>query len=368
MRVPPFSLPQSGDIDVAKLARAFDDTTQCYKFLFFRALLERFKKTGERTVALTDILAGMIESAWWPVMHYRLTIGVGQGVHHMRELVDSQTQDADERPGLLDVRAHANRLAVATIDREISRGVLRYVPTRFLSPWLDGVIDKNTNASIASISPEEAIAADLPYRFVDRRTVELGAGWASYFRANMPIVKAWADLHWLDWMQARNPNVGVGLEKLGPPPDRQSVALQTAFLKAALNADAEPKCIFTGAPLDPNRIAIDHFMPRAYIGHDRIWNLVPITPEINSRKGARLPHLEAVDRLAAFHSEAIGIAQRDHIPNWARFREEYASDLRIDLADLHRPSQLAEAYRSTVGPMLAIAKRMGFPPDWPRTN
>jgi len=184
----------------------------------------------------------------------------------------------------------------------------------------------------------------------------------------MPIVTAWADLHWLDWMQARNPNVGVGLEKLGPPPDRQSLALQTAFLKAALSANPAPKCIFTGEPLDANRIAIDHFMPRAYIGHDRIWNLVPITPEVNSRKGARLPHLEAVDRLAAFHSEAIDIAQRGHIPNWTRFSEEYASDLRIDLADLHQPERLADAYRSTVGPMLAIAKRMGFPPDWPRTN
>src|ERR1039458_540806 len=124
MRGPPFSLPQSGVIDVAKLARAFDDTTQCYKFLFFRALLERFNQTGDRSIPVTDILAGMIESAWWPVMHYRLTIGVGQGVHHMRELVESQTQDADERLGLLDVRAYASRLAAATIDREISRGVL----------------------------------------------------------------------------------------------------------------------------------------------------------------------------------------------------------------------------------------------------
>jgi hypothetical protein len=251
MRGPPFSLPQSGDIDVAKLARAFDDTTQCYKFLFFRALLERFNQTGDRSIPLTDILAGMIESAWWPVMHYRLTIGVGQGVHHMRELVESQTQDADERLGLLDVRAYASRLAAATIDREISRGVLRYVPFKFLSPWLDGVVDNKTNASIASISLEQAIAANLPYRFVDRRTVELGAGWARYFRANMPIIAAWADLHWLDWMQARNPNVGVGFEKLGSPPDRQSLAIQTAFLKAALSADAAPRCIFTGASLDP---------------------------------------------------------------------------------------------------------------------
>ena len=259
------------------------------QFVFFRALLDRFNHTNAQTIQLADILAGMIEAAWWPVMHYRLTIGVGSGVHRMRELVEAKAQDPDERLGLIDVRQYAARLADEKITDELSRGVLRYVPTRFLKPWLTNVPDRGFDAFVARITPDEAAALNLPYRLVDRHHVELSPRWAEYLAANMPILKAWADLHWLDWMQARNPNIGVGLEKLGPPPDRQSLARQTAFLKIALAGDDAPLCIFTGKPVDPARIALDHFLPRSFIGHDRIWNLVPITPEVNSRKGARLP-------------------------------------------------------------------------------
>ena len=77
-------LPQSDVVDATLLKRALDSTTQCYKFLFFRSLLTRVASSDERSIALVDILADMIEFAWWPVMHYRLNIGVGQGVHQMR--------------------------------------------------------------------------------------------------------------------------------------------------------------------------------------------------------------------------------------------------------------------------------------------
>jgi hypothetical protein len=157
----------------------------------------------------------------------------------------------------------------------------------------------------------------------------------------------------------------VTLDKLGPPPERIGLQKQTAFLKIALNAEAHPRCIFTGNTLDPKHIALDHFLPRSFVSHDRIWNLAPIAPTINSSKGARLPRPESISRLAAFHSQAIDIAERNHIADWKKYREEYSCDLRIEPEALTNPTKLAEAYQGTVGPMLAIAKRMGFPPDWP---
>jgi hypothetical protein len=133
----------------------------------------------------------------------------------------------------------------------------------------------------------------------------------------------------------------------------------------ALTSDHAPRCIFTGEPLEAAHISLDHFVQRSYIAHDRIWNLVPIAPRTNSRKGARLPYPAAIDELAAFHSMAIDIASNHSIPGWARFRDEYAPDLRLDLPDILRPARLAEAYHSTIGSMLAIAKSMGFPNNWP---
>ncbi len=83
-------LPQSDAVDVERLARAFTfrSTTQVYKYLFFRSLLDRVASSENLRIALVEILADVIEFAWWPVMHYRLNIGVGRGVHRMRELVE----------------------------------------------------------------------------------------------------------------------------------------------------------------------------------------------------------------------------------------------------------------------------------------
>jgi hypothetical protein len=47
--------------------RAFESATQCYKFLFFRSLLDRGASSDQRRIALVNILADMIESAWWPI-------------------------------------------------------------------------------------------------------------------------------------------------------------------------------------------------------------------------------------------------------------------------------------------------------------
>ena len=244
-------------------------------------------------------------------------------------------------------------------------GVLRYVRFRILRPWFNDVPENKVAARIMEMKHEEATSRNALYFFVDKNTIEVPDPWAGYLIRNVPIVKGWADLKWLDWVQARNPSVGVGREKLGPPSERQSLAQQTAFLRLALEGADNPRCMFTDEPLDPKRIALDHFLPRSYVGHDRIWNLVPIAPTVNSRKGARLPRGEAVGKLSAFHVRAIAVASAGHAPQWRKYWEEYAFDLRVDPGCLLEANVLADAYEGTVCPMLDIARRMGFPDGWP---
>ncbi|MBU3134392.1 hypothetical protein KPL40_18420 [Clostridium gasigenes] len=39
-------------------------------------------------------------------------------------------------------------------------------------------------------------------------------------------------------------------------------------------------------------VSIDHFMPWSFIGHDKLWNLVPTFKNVNSSKSDNLPSLE----------------------------------------------------------------------------
>lgn len=36
-------------------------------------------------------------------------------------------------------------------------------------------------------------------------------------------------------------------------------------------------------------MSIDHFVPRSYVSHDELWNLIPMRRSLNSSKNNRLP-------------------------------------------------------------------------------
>jgi len=358
-------LPKHKDVDVERLAAIFDRTNQCYKFLFFQSLLHR--SINSREIILVDILADMIEAAWWPAKYYRLTIAVGSKNHKMLTLLE--TNQGPQKQNAIGVRQWATELAAEKLTDEIQDGVIRWVRARLLRPWITAqeIPETKIDVYVARLTKSEADARNLPYFFKDNRTIEVRKPWAEYFAVNLPIITDWINFAWLSWVQTRNQNVSVTIDKLRPPPDRTSLQRQTAFLNIALS-ERPHLCIFTGDELKLNDAALDHFLPRSFVSHDRIWNLVPIAQKTNSSKGARLPRADTIIKLADLHSDAIAIADRGHVPDWKRFREEYSCDLRIEPELLTDRIRLAEAFQGTITPQLAIAKRMGFPlvpPGWP---
>lgn len=72
-----FLVPARG-LDVAALARLFDDATNSYKHLFFRAILDEFRGGGftNRAFSLARLAAGMLAAAWYPCRVHRLSLGV----------------------------------------------------------------------------------------------------------------------------------------------------------------------------------------------------------------------------------------------------------------------------------------------------
>lgn len=359
------ALPRHEGLEVERLAGAFRNATQAYKHLFFRAILARIVKGARDDVPYADLLPEMAEAAWWPARRYRLSIG-NLGVNdQITQFLDAIGDDPDEVFTVQRVR----EVARAQLGRQRSRGVLRYVPQRFLQPWLEGAYgdigDGQFDRFVKDYSLRLMDARALPYGITAAGDgIRLNPAWRDYILANLPIVSGWADFEWLSWVQSRNPNVPVTMEKLGPPTDRLSLEPQHAFFRAALSA-APPVCIYTGGLIAPTALSLDHFLPRSFVGHDRIWNLVPMSKGANSSKGARLPRAAFVDALADLHHGIIVALDPMGSTRWRRFGEEYAGDLRIEPGDLRDRARLAEAYRGTVGPMLAIAARMGFPAGWP---
>lgn len=335
------NLPSQEGVDVDRLAQLFRNCTQSYKFLFFRGILARLHHGSGEHIQFDELLAEMIVAAWWPAVVGRLSIGNAADNDTLTALLHMIGDALHEKLSIQE----AHELARLWVNRERSRGSLRYVPEAMLSPWKKD----------AQHPPLYRIRSD---------GIELHKPWHEYLVANLPIVSGWADSAWLAWIQLRNPNVPVSMEKLGPPSRRMSLTVERKFFLKGM-AGLPLECIYTHESVDEGDLSLDHFLPRSFVGHDRIWNLVPVARWVNSAKGARLPQPAYVEGLVRVHHRVIngvlpaaGSAEKTVL-------DQYCTDLRLPTDQLSDVRMLRDAYMGVVLPMLAIAQRMGFPAGWP---
>jgi hypothetical protein len=132
-------------------------------------------------------------------------------------------------------------------------------------------------------------------------------------------------------------------------------------------AVTEIRCIYDGATIEFDSFDLDHFLPRAFVAHDRFWNLTPIPPQLNGLKRDHLPDLVFLDGIAAQHAALARIAEGFEdgpARAWSKALDQYAQDLRIPPTVLKDRDALAAVYRDAVMPLASVARRMGFPEGW----
>jgi hypothetical protein len=67
-------LPNSDELNIGYLSRLFDNTTNCYKFFWFQAILR--KLDGNRNqMSFDELINEMIADAWYMVAEYHLRLG-----------------------------------------------------------------------------------------------------------------------------------------------------------------------------------------------------------------------------------------------------------------------------------------------------
>src|SRR5271167_230096 len=123
-------------------ARLFDDATNSYKHLFFRAILEEFRDGGfqNRVFPLSRLAVGMLAAAWYPCRVHRLSLGVQDQVADVLRGVDF----------IEDGLPPAAKLRQALLAKSPDVGdLMRFVPYRRIAPFfardLKGVPDHRRN-------------------------------------------------------------------------------------------------------------------------------------------------------------------------------------------------------------------------------
>lgn len=349
------------------LGQVFKDTTNSYKLVWFLAILSLIKRNNEIAFPIARIFTEMAIAAWHPVCLYRLSLGrqdklqdVILELQELSGLSPHATPDA--------IRKFVEGSSVALGKLEYFR---RYVPTRFLAPWLADQLrgerddTARTRKTLEFAKASQTTAFACPYYF-EGNDVRLNDSWRLFLVENFGIVQSFAAHHFAHYLQARNPNVPGVVNKLHAPTVRQLTAARDFWRLARSDFAKEGKLadfkdIYSERQL-ADSFSVDHFLPWSFVVHDLLWNLTPVEAATNSSKNDVLPDLDIyLPRLAKLHFNAVQAAKQR-----PKLLEDYMDCFKQDSAGLLALGQdgFVAKYREIIVPQAQIAMNQGFRSGW----
>jgi transcriptional regulator with XRE-family HTH domain len=374
----PSQLPESQNVDVSALSRLFLDTTTSYKYLFFISLLDILKRRQFDVlspISFQEIIVEMLANAWYPHSYFKLSFG---SQDKLSKKLDSLTLEIGE-PILkfTDTDKKLLRKTIASQDlKDVVSHLRKYVPFRLIIPFLEKELEgvnrgKGNELDIAMPAiAEKYFESNKPLyqfdsnKYSECRSIVFHPDWALYIEKHFALVRGWTSWEWLNYMQQRNPSVPGIVNKIFMPQQRGSLSNQTKYWKLVLQHQSV-SCIYSGKPLDANKISLDHYLPWSFVAHDQIWNLIPVIPEVNSSKSNNLPDKHYLKIfIDVQHLGLTTVHNNLGEKAWNNYIEPFVSDLRMCSEDLLDLERLENAYANTVQPLMLLAENQGFSPNW----
>lgn len=352
-------LPQSPKLNVGPLSRAFKNTTATYKYYWLLALLQFASQSNSVQVEARQLAISMISLAWYPITYFRLSFGAWD---RLGILIDQLQKNHLIQPDL-PAQDVVSRLAdLAVTDTAVCKQIdslLRYVPYKFLSPW----IPEQNDLALASRSRnyENQCLYSL-HEVNDSMVVRFNPHWIEYLTENAKIIQDFVYWNLTQFVQLRNPNVPNIAAKLIKPIARKPLTRQKNFWDFIMNSGQPVRCIYTNQLLQPRDYDLDHFIPWRFVTHDLLWDLMPVNPSINSSKSDKLPDICFLPKLARTQQKAIQIflnsGRKTNLLDDYLTMGHRAEDIAAMPED-----KLVECFRNTMEPMEQFARNMGFE-DW----
>lgn len=359
------NLPYAQNLEIQYLSRLFDNTSECYKFFWFQAILTKVLE-GKETITYEELIDEMIADAWYMVTEYHLNLGPNDTlerlVNYLQEI--TQMKSSEKKETILNFLKNCTDREVNTKKRTLTKNV----PYRLQAPFMEKVKGKEWNVSeralLAKINQEQR----LMYYFSElngmKTTIRIQHDWSEYIHKNQEIVKGWIQYNMITYLQKRNPNVPGIVDKLYPPQERKLEKVKKYW---KLLLEIQPiKEIYGHNDLTERDISIDHFVPWSYVAHDEFWNLHPTTKSINSSKSNNLPdwniyfpqlvRLEYTSYETMWKYDSIYTAfekcAKEHLNNHEIQRRIYRQGLNYD--------EFSNALEEVIYPVYQSAKNCGF--------
>ena len=215
-------LPYSDMLEIQNLSRIFDNTSECYKFFWFQAIVSKVLE-GKQHITYDELINEMIADVWYMVIEYHLNLGprdtLESLVHYLQAV--SQMKSSEKKENIINYLENCKDKEVAKRKRILTKNV----PYRIQAPFMDKVRGKEWDVSESALILKINQERRLMYYFEAlngmQTTIRLSAEWFTYIHRNQEIIKGWLRYHIIIYLQKRNPSVPGIADKLYPPQERK---------------------------------------------------------------------------------------------------------------------------------------------------
>lgn len=361
-------LPQSDELEIQYLSRLFDNTSECYKFFWFQAIVAKVLE-GKNVISYEELIDDMIADAWYMVTEYHLNLGPNDTLERLVNYIKSisKLKPSEKKEIIIDYLKNCD-------DREVEkhkRTLTRNVPYRLQAPFKDMPRGKEWNKPeavlierINNINEQNRLL----YYFseldgMDTR-IFIREQWEQYIHKNQEILKGWLHYNIIMYLQKRNPSVPGIANKLNPPMERKLNKVKN-YWKLIISIEPLHE-IYNNEILTSNDISIDHFIPWSYVAHDEFWNLHPTTKSINSSKSNNLPDWKR------YFPELCEIEYRSYkmMNRYDKVKKEFdkCADAHLNSMEIrdkiYKPgltkTEFSNALKEVINPIYQSAKNCGF--------
>lgn len=287
-------LPYSEELNIGYLSRLFDNTTNCYKFFWFQAILRKLDGVHCR-FTFDELINEMIADAWYMVTEYHLRLGPLGITDNLEEVVKYIYRNygfmlSEKREKIIEFLQTRDDKRITKYKSDLTLNV----PYRLQVPFYDEInIGRSMwNGSKQALTNEINRQKRLMYYFTLisglGTVIEVDGLWAEYLYRHKDILKGWTQLKLIQYLQNKNPSVPGIADKIEAPVSRDIERVRK-YWKLIIEIDPSLKDIYGDVSLADESISVDHFVPWQYVAHDELWNLHPTTKSINSSKSNSLP-------------------------------------------------------------------------------
>ena len=219
-------LPYSETLDIQYMGQLFRNTSECYKFFWFQAILTKIEDRKTK-FTFEELVDEMIADAWYMVVEYHLNLGPNDkleaAVNYLYKTANLKS--AEKKNHIIEYLVNCEDKEILRFKKILIKNVTYRIQSPFMPEFKNKDYDIRLEERLTKINQQQRLmyyfdkVDGVFYHGLDT-VIVLQQDWERYLYENLEIIKGWLRFHMIQYLQRRNPSVPGIANKLYPPRER----------------------------------------------------------------------------------------------------------------------------------------------------